>query len=105
MELNRVDAERRTKRPRIYGEIAQPRSHLLKEQLMSFALRVNQSCYERGEGPAQLRGWKYIDYKGQWGGPQEKWGSPQQSVGWPTIRKRQVGEPIGKWGSPQFKNL
>jgi hypothetical protein len=29
---------------------------------MSFALRVNQSCYERGEGPAQLRGWKFIDY-------------------------------------------
>jgi hypothetical protein len=34
-ELNTEDAKSRTKRPRIYGEIAQPRSHLLKEQLIT----------------------------------------------------------------------
>jgi hypothetical protein len=33
-ELNTEDAQSRTKRPRIYGEIAQPRSHLLKERLI-----------------------------------------------------------------------
>jgi hypothetical protein len=31
-ELNREDGQR--ERARIYGEIAQPRSHLLKEQLI-----------------------------------------------------------------------
>jgi hypothetical protein len=34
-ELNREDAQRRKERARIYGEIAQPRSHLLKERLIS----------------------------------------------------------------------
>jgi hypothetical protein len=32
---------------------------------MSFTLRVNQSCYERGEGPAKLGGWQYIDHVDQ----------------------------------------
>jgi hypothetical protein len=33
-ELNREDGQRRRERARIYGEIAQPRSHLLKERLI-----------------------------------------------------------------------
>jgi hypothetical protein len=34
-ELNREDGQRRREGARIYGEIAQPRSHLLKERLMA----------------------------------------------------------------------
>jgi hypothetical protein len=34
-ELNREDGQRRREGERIYGEIAQTRSHLLKERLMA----------------------------------------------------------------------
>jgi hypothetical protein len=38
-DLNREDGQRRRReRVRIYGEIAQPRSHLLEERLITFAI-------------------------------------------------------------------